>query len=177
MGAPNLAKSARPWRYRKEVLQRDVEPVRRLVAATGFFNPAEIDIAVELVAERLAKGDGSGYHFICVEAPKETLAAYACFGPIPGTRSSFDLYWIAVDPGLQNQGLGSELLAAAEAKVWAMGGRRLYVETSSRAQYDPTRAFYLRNGYRQAALLEDFYAPGDSKVIFLKVWSPAPQPR
>jgi hypothetical protein len=43
------------------------------------------------------------------------------------------------------------------------------VETSSRPLYEPTRRFYLACGYRLEAQLEDFYAPGDGKVIFLKV--------
>jgi hypothetical protein len=49
-----------------------------------------------------------------------------------------------------------------------MGGRRIYIETSSRAQYEPTRGFYLKCGYRQETILEDFYAPGDGKVIYVK---------
>jgi hypothetical protein len=32
----------------------------------------------------------------------------------------------------------------------------------------PTHRFYERCGYRQAAFLEDFYAPGDGKVIFVR---------
>ena len=60
-------------------------------------------------------------------------------------------------------------MAAAETHIAARGGRRVYVETSSRAQYEPTRAFYLRCGYRVEATLADFYATGDSKVILIKV--------
>ena len=44
----------------------------------------------------------------------------------------------------------------------------LYVETSSRPQYEPTRAFYGRLGYHVAAELPDFYGPGDGQVIFAK---------
>ena len=52
------------------------------------------------------------------------------------------------------------------------GRLRVYVETAGRAQYAPTRAFYLGCGYRIAAEFEDFYAPGDAKVMFLKVLEP-----
>jgi hypothetical protein len=45
----------------------------------------------------------------------------------------------------------------------------VWVETAGRKQYEPTRAFYLACDYREAARLEDFYAPGDDKVVFLKV--------
>jgi hypothetical protein len=51
----------------------------------------------------------------------------------------------------------------------AEGRTRVYVETSTRAQYVPTRSFYLACGYDLTAELTDFYAPGDGKAIFLKV--------
>jgi hypothetical protein len=41
----------------------------------------------------------------------------------------------------------------------------VYVETSGRAQYEPTRDFYMHCGYEVEAVLADFYAPGDDKVI------------
>jgi hypothetical protein len=43
------------------------------------------------------------------------------------------------------------------------------VETSSRTAYASTRIFYENCAYRQEALLEDFYAPGDGKVVYCKV--------
>ena len=39
---------------------------------------------------------------------------------------------------------------------------------SSRADYEPTRAFYLRVGYVEEARLRDFYARGDDKVFYVK---------
>ena len=42
------------------------------------------------------------------------------------------------------------------------------VSGTYRPPYAPTRGFYLRCGYYQAALLKDFYAPGDDKVIYAK---------
>ena len=45
----------------------------------------------------------------------------------------------------------------------------MYIETSARPFYAPTRAFYIARGYSQIAELEDFYAPGDSKAMYLKV--------
>jgi ribosomal protein S18 acetylase RimI-like enzyme len=154
--------------FRYDVEERDCQEVRRLVDATGYFSAAEADVAVELVQERLAKGDASGYHFVFVEEGRAP-AGYGCYGPIPGTESSFDLYWIVVDPSRRGKGLGRALMTNMERLVQERGGRRIYVDTSSRPQYASTRAFYEHNGYVQAALLEDFYAPGDGKAIYLKV--------
>jgi hypothetical protein len=44
----------------------------------------------------------------------------------------------------------------------------VYIETSNRPQYVPTRAFYERCGYECEAVLKEFYGPGDDKVIFAK---------
>lgn len=145
----------------------DRAAVRSLVEGTGFFHPFEVDVAVELVEERLARGEASGYHFVFADEG-EALGGYACFGPIACTEGSFDLYWIAVGPGSQRRGLGRRLLAEAETRIRARGGRRVYVETSSRPLYEPTRAFYRACGYREEARLEAFYAPGDDKVILVK---------
>lgn len=153
--------------FRFEAVADDRQRVRVLVHSTGFFSPSEVDVAVELVDERLAKGAGSGYHFVIAEACGE-LVGYACYGPIPATEASFDLYWIVVHSQQQRRGLGRLLLDACERRIRAAGGRRIYVDTSNRPLYQPTHAFYERCGYRREAVLIDFYAPGDDKVIYVK---------
>lgn len=157
-----------PLTFRCEIRPEDTRAVRGLVEATGFFHPAEVNVAEELVVERLAKGSASGYEFILAERDGR-LVGYACFGPIPCTRSSWDLYWIVVSPDCQRRGLGRRLLWQAEEAIRQKGGSRIYVDTSGREQYLPTRRFYESNGYRQVAVLDDFYAPGDAKIIYLKV--------
>jgi len=74
-----------------------------------------------------------------------------------------------VHPDLRGRGLGKQLTARTEEAIRAAGGHRVYIETSSREQYVPTREFYLRIGYQVEAVVEDFYAPGDGKVILVKV--------
>ncbi|HYM33477.1 MAG TPA: GNAT family N-acetyltransferase [Candidatus Cybelea sp.] len=156
--------------WRSEPRHGDIDAVRDVVVSSGFFNEEEIGVAMELVEERLRRGAASGYHFIFAEH-KGRMVGYACYGPIAGTKSSFDLYWIAVHESGRGGGLGHDIMARAEAAIAAAGGTRVYVETSSRPQYEPTRAFYRRHGYRREALLEDFYGPGDGKEIYVKVVS------
>ncbi|MBU0942826.1 MAG: GNAT family N-acetyltransferase [Proteobacteria bacterium] len=153
--------------YRCEVEEADSERVAKLVSLTGFFSPEEIDVAEELVKERLEKGDSSGYHFIMAEHYGR-LAAYSCYGPIPCTQSGYDLYWIAVHPDYQGRGIGKALLEETERAIKSGGGERIYVDTSQRRQYAGTRAFYEQNGYGQQNVFPDFYAPGDGKVVYCK---------
>ncbi len=151
--------------FRADVLPRDAKAVRDLVSSTGFFSPEEVAIAVELVETRLAQGAASGYEFLFAEIDR-SLAGYVCYGPVPGTSGSYDLYWIAVAPERQGRGIGRDLLQRTEALVGGAGGRQIYIETSSRAQYRPTHGFYLAAGYTLEANLKDFYAPGDGKLIY-----------
>jgi ribosomal protein S18 acetylase RimI-like enzyme len=153
---------------RTEVLPRDRESIRRLVGLTGFFHADEVDIAVELVDEHLARGPASGYHFVFADKDGAVIG-YACYGAVPCTRNSYDLYWIAVDPAFQRHGLGRALTSAAESLIAEAGGERVYIDTSGREQYASTRAFYEKNGYACEARLKDFYAPGDDRVIYSKV--------
>ncbi|MFH2026373.1 MAG: GNAT family N-acetyltransferase [bacterium] len=153
--------------WRDTVLPEDPEHVREIVSSTGFFSQDEIDIAVELVTECLEKGIESGYHFIFAEAAGKTVG-YACFGSIPATQESYDLYWIAVHNDYRGAGIGKLLLTKSETTIRRLGGTRVYIETSGRDQYEPTRAFYLRCACTEAAVLTDFYAPGDAKYIYVK---------
>ncbi len=154
------------WRY--ELAPQDSERIGRLVEITGFFNPAEIGVAQELVNERLTKGEASGYFFVMAEHYGR-LVAYTCYGPIAGSANSFDLYWIAVHPDFQRRGMGRRLIKETERLIHKAGGRRIYVETSQRAEYASTRIFYENCGYRLEAVLADFYAPGDGKAIYSRV--------
>jgi GNAT superfamily N-acetyltransferase len=153
--------------FRYETLPADRENVRRLIDSTGVFSTVEIDVAVELVDARLQRGDASDYYFIFAELDGQTVG-YTCYGPIPLTAASFDLYWIAVDKAMHGRKIGRALLEKTEELIRNVGGRHVYIETSNRGQYAPTRGFYLRCGYTQEALLKNFYAIGDDKVIYGK---------
>jgi len=154
-------------RWREDVCEADVAGVRRLTEDTGYFTAAEVDIAAELVEERLRRGEASGYAFVLVESASR-LVAYACHGRTPGTDHSWDLYWIAVSPEAQRRGVGSAILQRVEARIAEASGGLVWVDTSSTDRYASTRAFYERSGFHRAALLEDFYRPGDGKLIYVK---------
>ena len=163
-------KSRRPQRgirFRKRARPEDLPALRELVESTRVFYPEELEIALELLNERLRLGSKSGYEFFFAERDG-WLVGYCTWGPVPLTKASFDLYWIAVAPGAQGLGVGRRLMALAEAAVARRGGGQLFIETSSREVYARTRRFYRSGRYRQAARLRDFYGPGDHKIVFCK---------
>jgi D-alanine-D-alanine ligase len=153
--------------YREHLLPWDRSNIEALVRATGFFSEAEVEVSLELIDAALDQGIVSGYRFLLDGAPQE-VRGFTCYGPVPATVESWDIYWIAVAPAVQRQHLGQSLLVATERRIADLGGRRISVETSGREIYRPTRSFYEANDYVRVAQLRDFYAPGDDKVIYLK---------
>lgn len=151
---------------RRQVRETDLAAVREIVLSTGFFSAAEVDVAEELVAEHLAKGDASGYFFVFADGPDGACLGYACYGPTPCTVSTVDLYWIAVRNECRGQGVGRLLLAEVERVLPA--GSKIIAETSSRRQYEATRCFYLSCGFAQEARIRDYYAPGEDIMYFTK---------
>ncbi|MCA9064035.1 MAG: GNAT family N-acetyltransferase [Planctomycetaceae bacterium] len=154
--------------FRNDVRPEDAEAVRDIVTATEFFRPDETAIAVELVEERLNRGVASGYEFLFAEADGKVVG-YTCYGPIACTLGSYDLFWIAVHPAWQGRSLGKKLLNLTEQAIISAGGRHIYIETSGKPQYAPTRGFYERCGYTEVSVLTDFYDRDDDKVVWRKI--------
>lgn len=154
--------------FRSTPTPADKDSIREILSSSGFFHDFEIDVAIELVEEALTKGTTeSGYHFVFADHMGTTIS-YACFGPIPCTRHSFDLYWIGTHQDYRGKGLGKQVLQRVENKVKQLNGRKIYIETSSKPMYVPTRQFYLSNGYENEAILKNFYDEGDDKVVYSK---------
>ncbi len=133
-------------KFREQPVYSDMASVAAILKASGFFNTEEQEIGVSLVRERLEQGEKSLYFFQFAQDGGQ-MTGYTCFGPIPGTQSSYDLYWIAVDPAFQRQGIGGILLNQSENEIRRRGGQKVYIETSSQPLYTPTRSFYTHHGY------------------------------
>jgi ribosomal protein S18 acetylase RimI-like enzyme len=79
------------------------------------------------------------------------------------------LYWLCVNPEVRRRGVARALQSALEKIVRKCGGKRIVVETSGRAAYDPARAFYWSAGYEECGRIADYYRPGDACSFFCKV--------
>ena len=166
-----------------------------ILAGTGAFSSDEIEVALELFdetfGERATRGEGrtvvdrntsapltpphpspleprSSYEFLGAYDERDQLVGYACYGLTPSTDGTFDLYWIAVDKEAQGSGCGRRLLDEVEAHLRSRGARLVVAETSSRADYEPTRRFYAARGYHEAARVAAFYGPLDDRLIYVK---------
>ncbi len=149
----------------------DVPAIEQIAVGTGAFNTVEVSIVRELLDAFFHPEPRDDHTFLVYRnGDANAVAGFACYGPAPMTDRIWDLYWICVDRSRQQHGIGSQLLQYVEQQVCAQGARALYLETSDTEAYQAARAFYVRNGYECIARMDDFYAPGDGKVVFRKVF-------
>jgi GNAT superfamily N-acetyltransferase len=141
--------------------------IEEITRAVGLFRDGEIPVALEVFDEAVRAGPrGEPYCALGADVDGR-LAGWICWGPTPCTLGTYDLYWMVVDPALQGAGIGTAMLAEMERRLAGVA-RLIVVETAGRADYAPTRGFYQARGYRAAATIPDFYAPGEDQVAFVK---------
>ncbi|OGN90596.1 MAG: hypothetical protein A2158_00520 [Chloroflexi bacterium RBG_13_46_14] len=145
----------------------DKAAITQILQSTSEFTSAEVKVALELIDLYLKYGISSDYHLLVAEVDS-MATGYICFGPTPMTEGTWDIYWMAVDPQKQRQGIGRRLLNDAEFSISKAQGRLILIETSSKPDYERTRKFYESCGYEIIARIPDFYTPGDDKLVFQK---------
>ena len=155
-----------------DIAVRPLQPADRasvaaIIASVELFSPAEKDVALEVLDSYLAH-PGRDYVALGAFTQRNALLGYACYGPTPCTAGTWDLYWIAVSGEARGRGIGTVLMEEIERRLVQLHARLVLIETSSRADYEPTRGFYERRGYEVVARVPDFYAPGDDRVIFAR---------
>ncbi len=148
--------------------EQDSAGIILVTSHIDVFTDEEKECVAELWDEYVRHGpEVSGYNFV-VARDGDQVSGFACYGERSLTEGTYDLYWIAVDPGDQGKGTGRALLQRVEDDIRQLGGRLIFVETSGLEKYAPTRKFYLATGYLLEATIKDFYSPGDDLVIFTK---------
>ena len=143
----------------------DLDAIVDVLRRTGVFTEDEIDIARELADEALNLRLPTTTYRIAVTRTDGRLSGYILWGLTPFTKWSYDLYWMAVDPGVHRAGLGTRLVREMERCMRAEGGRIVRIETSSLPEYAATRAFYARIGYPETIRIPDFYWEGNALCL------------
>jgi ribosomal protein S18 acetylase RimI-like enzyme len=148
--------------------KEDLQPIVEILRATDVFKEEEIVVAVELMQIVAEEKDQQDYVIYTFVDDANSVRGYYCVGPTPLTVSTFDLYWVAVDPRVHAQGIGKQLLRHCEEYVKSRGGTLIIAETSSLPKYEKTRSFYERNHYTEASRIRDYYSRGDDLVVYTK---------
>ncbi|MBM3209428.1 GNAT family N-acetyltransferase [Candidatus Shapirobacteria bacterium] len=84
------------------------------------------------------------------------------------TDYSWQVNWLAVHPECRRRGIGTGLINALFRQAKKIRLKRIFVETCSCEEERPARAFYEKNGFKQIALIPEFYGANHSKVIYQK---------
>jgi len=147
---------------------RDKNKILKLLEDGNVFNDNEVKVALEVIDDALKEPTDDNYQILCAYDDHGDLAGYVCFGAIPMTDASYDIYWIAVNLRFAGLGVGGQLLTAAERDIAKQGGEKIYIETSSTEPYTMAREFYRRQGYKTVSVLKDFYREGDNKITYMK---------
>ena len=167
----------------RELRSEDRAGVIALVQATGNFSDDEVAIAKELIDICVEQPDQKDYYaYVAVaeedskvaskdameDAEKPRVTGFLLLGPTPATLGTYDMYWIAVDPRYQGQGIAQALDRYAEEFVRSRNGYWLIAETSSQPSYERTRAFYIKQRYQLLTRIADYYKPSDDLMVFGK---------
>lgn len=142
--------------------RNDLNAVSSILDGTGLF-PSEM---LSEMAEPYFSG--TEQHIWLVVHEGATVLGFAYCEPERMTNGTHNLLAIAVAPERQSRGIGQKLVAAVEQAATASGGRVLLVETSSLPEYERTRSFYNQLGFDREAIIREFYAAGEDKVVFWK---------
>ncbi len=152
----------------RPLVAKDRERLQRIVMETGVFTDEEVGVAMELIDIVLADERQKDYRIVCAVDEHEQVLGYICFGPVPMTQGTFDLYWIVIDPEVQGQKIGSGLLDYLEKEVKRLGGRMILVDTASIPSYEKAQKFYLKKGFQEVARISDYYWQGNDRITYCK---------
>jgi ribosomal protein S18 acetylase RimI-like enzyme len=153
----------------RKLLKEDRDVLKQILVETDHFNDEEIRVALELIDIYLNNLEQEDYMiYTYVTDDTKQVAGYICYGKRPLTDGTYDLYWIAVDPGIHGRGIGSGLIGYMEDDLRKLGANLVLIETSGRPEYTGERKFYEKNGYNVQFVIKSFYRHGDDLVIYHK---------
>lgn len=150
---------------------RDHEAVKGLATSNDMFAPDEWDEGVAPSLDAFTSGEADDELWLVATHGDDVVGA-AYLAPEPFADRVWNLLFIATDADGHGRGIGTALVTAVREHLTGLGeehARVLLVETSSTAQYEGARAFYLGRGFDHEATIREYYGPGDDKVVF---WAP-----
>lgn len=152
------------------VVEQDREALIAIAVSTGLFTFEEAEGLLGEVLDGLASGSLPEGHqaAACRLRAGGSFIGWTYFAPDQHAQGVWNLWWIGLDPEHHGVGAGVQLLRHAEHMVAFKGGRVLVIETSDAPALARARRFYEAQGYRECGRIPDFYAEGESKVVFAR---------
>ncbi|MBE1302084.1 MAG: GNAT family N-acetyltransferase [Alteromonadaceae bacterium] len=147
----------------RELRKNDLPQVKHIIDENQMFPSEYLD---EMVTEYF--DDSSQELWFVAEHNDGQALSIAYCAPEQMTQGTWNLLLIAVAKSEQGQGIGAQLISAIENKLKQLAARILLVETSGLPDFQLTRQFYPKTGFKQVASIPEFYDQGDDKIVFWK---------
>ena len=147
----------------RSTVESDIDGLKEVLDSTELFPSAYLD---EMIADYFNNPETEEIWFTNLSKGKIIGLGYCT--PEKLTEGTYNLLAIAVRKELQGKGEGQKMINYIENLLSTKGHRILIVETSSDPQYELTRKFYDKLGYRKEATIRDFWKDGEDKVVYWK---------
>jgi ribosomal protein S18 acetylase RimI-like enzyme len=144
----------------------DTEAIMRMVADSGQFDDEGQGYVRETLENHLA-GD-SDEIWLTADDGESIGVAYCAPEPVASGAWNLQMLWTRADRN--RAGHGGSLVKHLEAELRNRNARLLIVETSGLPDFAAARAFYVKCGFIHEATIRNFFAVGDDKLVFTKLF-------
>ena len=147
----------------RPVTTTDVDELKIVLDSCELFPSEYLD---EMISDYFnnAETEDIWFTFLIDEKP---IAIGYCI-PEKLTEGTYNLLAIGVSQNAQRKGVASAMMEYIEQQLKRKNGRLLLVETSSDEAQIAARKLYQKIGYKQVAMIDDFWKDGEDKIVFLK---------
>jgi len=148
-----------------------LETYQRIAANAGVFEPREIEVVSEVLAD-CQQNPMTSYRLLDERVDGQPVG-FVIFGKTPMTDFSWDIYWLVVANDFQGKGYGKRLLKRMEEHLRQSHPKAvLRLETSTKREHTVARGLYLKEGFHEMGRIPHFYGEGDDLIIFYKEIGP-----
>lgn len=147
----------------RPIIIADIDELKKVVDSCQLFPSEYLD---EMIADYFNNAETEELWFTCLIDEKPVAIGYCV--PEKLTEGTYNLLAIGVSQNAQRNGVASAMMEYIERALKDKEGRLLIVETSNVSAQEGARKFYHKIGYKQVAVIEDFWKEGEDKMIFLK---------
>jgi ribosomal-protein-alanine acetyltransferase len=141
----------------------------RLNQAISLITLTRVTLTRVTLTRLLALGQPPDLRYVVAEAEGGEIGGYACLR-VAGAEASIPM--IAVRPGRQGQGIGTDLLMELIAMATAGGCRGIFLFV--RADNSRARRLYRRAGFTETGVRPGFYQPSGTDAIVMRLSVPDP---
>jgi len=147
----------------RKVVKQDVATLKEVLNSIELFPAEMLD---DMISDYFNNPKSQDIWFTATQNDQPIAIGYCA--PEKLTEGTYNLFAIGVRNDIQGKGIGRKMMAYLEDQLKQNGNRILIVETSGTDDFKLTRKFYENLNYTKEAVIRDFWANGDDKVIYWK---------